>query len=79
MKTNTNTMNASKVINIPRGVRVEIRTSISGKNPVYRVTHPATGAMGDDVRLDLAVEQCIAWRDRWQKEQRNERRRLARK
>jgi hypothetical protein len=61
-------------IPIPRGFKVEARDSISGKETVYRVTS-RLGAIGDDVSLARAVEQCSLWHGKQLRDDRNERRR----
>jgi hypothetical protein len=61
-------------IPIPRGFKVEARDSISGKETVYRVTS-RLGAMGDDIILARAVEQCSLWHGKQLRDDRNERRR----
>ncbi len=61
-------------IPIPHGFTVEARESISGKATVYRVTS-RLGALGDDVSLAKAVEQCRHWHSEHLRQARNERRR----
>ena len=63
-------------ISIPRGFKVEARESITGKATVYRVTS-RLGALGDDVSLAKAVEQCRSWHGKYLREARNEKRRKA--